>query len=131
MSAPARKLSALPEMSTTARTSGSSASSPKKTFSNSATTSGVSLLTGSPEIQGKDGNVVVGLRSRRDAMLACHPDSMCSEWKADHRVTTLSSTSAKPIPPAAQMETSPNWTSRRTISLAMVVMMRAPVAPNG
>src|SRR6476619_3669303 len=48
MSAPARKLSCLSEVSTTARTSGSSASSPKKIRSKSATTSGVSLLTGSP-----------------------------------------------------------------------------------
>ena len=43
----------------------------------------------------------------------------------------LSSTRALPMPPCAQMETSPNCTSRRRISLASVVTIRAPVAPNG
>ena len=42
-----------------------------------------------------------------------------------------SSTIAKPIPPWAQMEIRPNCTSRRRISLASVVTIRAPVAPKG
>lgn len=43
----------------------------------------------------------------------------------------LSRTRALPMPPCAQMEISPNCTSRRRISLARVVTIRAPVAPNG
>ena len=35
------------------------------------------------------------------------------------------------MPPCAQMEISPNCTSRRRISFASVVTSRAPVAPNG
>src|SRR5438094_454808 len=42
-----------------------------------------------------------------------------------------SSTIAKPMPPCAQIESNPNCTSRRAISLASVVTMRAPVAPKG
>src|SRR5439155_12545213 len=42
-----------------------------------------------------------------------------------------SRTMAKPIPPCAQIDSSPNCTSRRAISLARVVTMRPPVAPNG
>src|SRR6185312_4713357 len=45
--------------------------------------------------------------------------------------TTRSSTTAKPMPPCAQIDISPNWTSRRTISLESVVTSRDPVAPNG
>src|SRR5690606_19064586 len=44
---------------------------------------------------------------------------------------TRSSTIANPIPPWAQIEINPNSTSRRTISLASVVTIRAPVAANG
>ncbi len=49
----------------------------------------------------------------------------------EDRHQTRSSTMAKPIPPCAQIEIKPNWTSRRTISLARVVAIRAPVAPKG
>ena len=42
-----------------------------------------------------------------------------------------SRTMAKPMPPCAQIDSSPNCTSRRAISLASVVTMRPPVAPNG
>src|SRR5687767_13471529 len=46
-----------------------------------------------------------------------------------HRV--LSTTIAKPIPPAAQTVISPNCPPRRRSSLRSVVVMRAPVAPKG
>ena len=62
-------------------------------------------------------------RDDRDARL-----DFDSEGRHDH---VLSSTSALPMPPCAQMEISPNCTSRRCISFASVVTMRAPVAPNG
>ena len=42
-----------------------------------------------------------------------------------------SRTIAKPMPPCAQIDSRPNCASRRVISLASVVTMRAPVAPNG
>ena len=44
---------------------------------------------------------------------------------------TRSSTIANPIPPCAQIEISPNCTSRRTISFDSVVTSREPVAPKG
>src|SRR5437773_3858588 len=42
-----------------------------------------------------------------------------------------SRTMAKPMPPCAQIDSRPNCASRRAISLASVVTMRPPVAPNG
>src|SRR6185295_5532272 len=48
-----------------------------------------------------------------------------------HRYSSRSSTRAYPIPPWAQIEISPNCTSRRFISLASVVISRHPVAANG
>src|SRR5262249_47721368 len=66
------------------------------------------------DIQSEDGNSCFGYLGRDDT----HVQLRCS-------------TMAKPIPPWAQTEISPNSTSRRFISLARVVASRAPVAPNG
>src|SRR6267378_2304632 len=69
-----------------------------------------------PQVEGHDGNAVVG--------------ELPSECRA-RRHQRRSSTMAKPMPPCAQIDSSPNCTSRRTISFARVVTMRPPVAPNG
>src|SRR6185312_8980971 len=61
-------------------------------------------------------------RDHRDAVV---------EDRGERRHYARSRTSAEPIPPCAQMETSPNCASRRRISWARVVTRRAPVAPNG
>src|SRR6185436_13851093 len=47
--------------------------------------------------------------------------------RAGHRSSTI----AKPMPPCAQTEIRPCLALRRAISFASVVVMRAPVAPNG
>src|SRR5205807_1849605 len=53
------------------------------------------------------------------------------DFPAERRHQRRSRTRANAIPPWAQMEISPNWTSRRRISFASVVTIRPPVAPNG
>src|SRR6185312_11171256 len=49
----------------------------------------------------------------------------------DHIHEPRSNTIAYPIPPCAQMDSKPNSTPRRRISLVKVVTSRAPVAPKG
>ena len=61
-------------------------------------------------------------RDDRDAIL-----QFASEGRHHRRSRTI----AKAMPPCAQMEMRPSCTSRRRISLANVVTMRPPVAPNG
>src|SRR6266536_4781535 len=68
------------------------------------------------QVEGDDGNAVVGeLPSERRP-------------RGHQR---RSSTMAKPIPPCAQIDSKPNWTSRRVMSFASVVTGRVPVAPKG
>ena len=70
-----------------------------------------------------------------DATLDLHGDgALCDGWSGHWLCgwrQTRSMTIANPRPPAAQTVSSPNCPPRRPSSLQSVVVMRAPVAPNG
>src|SRR5206468_8396184 len=61
-------------------------------------------------------------------------DAVVDELPGERRARShqrRSSTMASPIPPCAQIDSRPNYTSRRAISFESVVTSRVPVAPNG
>ena len=66
---------------------------------------------------------------RSSVMTAMPSSRVIAEGHAD--ASCRSTTIAKPMPPAAQPSSSPNCPPRRRSSLSSVVVMRAPVAPNG
>ena len=108
MSAPAMKLSGLPEMSTTARIVGIVAEPDEQRLELDLDRGAELVYRLARQIEGDDGDA--GLDGGREG---------------GHSVAR-SSTMATPIPPCAQIEIRPNCTSRRRISLASVVTIRAP-----
>ena len=115
MSAPAMKVSGLPLISTAALHGVVRARPASSASSNSATTAAENLFTGSP------GTSIVTTAT----------PSCTSTVSGVGVVMRRSTTIAKPSPPAAQTVMRPNCPPRRASSFASVVVMRAPVAPNG
>src|ERR1700694_5908203 len=80
------------------------------------------------QVEGDDRDTVADFdRQRRP--ISCSHESADGGLGGAHRL--LSTTMAKPIPPAAQTVMSPNCPPRRRNSFNSVVVMRAPVAPKG
>ena len=113
MSAPAMKLSGLPEMSTTARIAASSRSR-MSSASNSTFTASLSLLTGSPG---------------RSKVTTAMPSST-TVVKRGHSVA-LQHQGARPCRPARRSRSARTARRAGASRCASVVTSRAPVAPNG
>src|SRR5450759_4124877 len=81
------------------------------------------------EIERDDGDAVGDLD--REGRFPARPDESADRDFRSRAHRVLSTTIAKPIPPAAHTVISPNCPSRRRNSCRSVVVIRAPVAPNG